>query len=134
MVGVKVCPNCGSTDVSRDSIGVAAMMGLDFGYRCGNCGYSSKLMPEVDPDELEEFQEEFEAENPEDYLDPEASTPDRTDGPGMLVGMFFVVLGLGSVPIAFQSSIGLVGSLLLPAGLYIIYRDRFQESSSGDMK
>lgn len=126
MVGVRVCPNCGSTDVSRDKVGVAAMMGLDFGYRCGNCGYASKLMPEIEPDELEEFQEEFEKENPEQYLDPENEVPER-DGPGIMIGLMFVLLGLGSIPVALSSGgVGFVGSLLLPAGFYIIYRDLFQ--------
>ncbi|MCJ7429325.1 MAG: TFIIB-type zinc ribbon-containing protein [Candidatus Nanohaloarchaeota archaeon QJJ-5] len=125
MVGVKVCPNCGSSDVSRDSVGVAAMMGLDYGYRCGNCGYAAKVMPEVDPDELESFQEEFEEKNPDDFLDADTKTPEAPDGPGMFVGIMFVLLGLGSVPIAFDASIGIAGSLLLPAGLYIIYKDKF---------
>lgn len=123
MTGIKVCPNCGSTDVERESSGVAAMMGLDFGYRCNTCDYTSKLFIEVEPDKLEDLQQELEEANPDTYLDPDTPVAETQTGPPTWIGIVFLLLGLGAIPAARLSFEGVFGVLLIPIGLYIIWRN-----------
>lgn len=121
---VKVCPNCGSTDVSVDRSDVIAVMGLDYGYKCGNCGFSSKLFPEVPVEKMEEYQQELEKQNPETYLNTEYERAgDGFSAGRALMGAVFILLGLGSLPMASQSIQGLLGAFLIPAGIYMLYRE-----------
>lgn len=124
MPDVKVCPNCGSTDVSREQSGVIAKMGLDFGWTCGSCGYSSKLFPEVPPDEVEAFRDDLEANQPDDHDVEEVARDSSSPGPGTAIGVLFIILGTGSLPIATTSFEGVVGGLLLPIGIYIIWQNQ----------
>ena len=52
---VRICPICGSTDVSPDfSIPAAVAAGALYMYRCNRCDYVGVLFPEVLVDELPE--------------------------------------------------------------------------------
>ena len=51
---VKVCPKCGSMDVSSDlSVQSYAQGGFFNNMVCNNCGYSGQLFPEVNADEVD---------------------------------------------------------------------------------
>lgn len=49
-MSVKVCPQCGSTDIiSRTMTGYITQPS----YTCNNCGFQSSIFPEVALDEIE---------------------------------------------------------------------------------
>lgn len=53
---IKICPNCGSTDVKLPPRGGDMLMTVrDYCERCGNMG----LFPEVDEEETEEFRKKL---------------------------------------------------------------------------
>jgi transcription elongation factor Elf1 len=120
----RVCPNCGSTDVSVDRSDVVGMLGLDYGYKCGNCGFSSKLFPEVPVEDMGEYQQELQEKNPDAYLqeeyEPTQKEPNRSRA---LMGGLFILLGAGSVPMVRVSLHGLFGAFLLPVGIYMLYQE-----------
>ncbi|MDY6771598.1 MAG: hypothetical protein SV186_06635 [Candidatus Nanohaloarchaea archaeon] len=119
----RVCPNCGSEDVSRTRSTVTGMLGLDNRYECGRCGYTGNLFPVMDEEETDEhreaLREEKSFEEMDDYEPPE--TP--VSGWRVVTGVVMVLLGLGSLPLASRSGTALVGSLLIPIGAMTIYRE-----------
>lgn len=56
----RICPKCGSVDVSFDfsnSAGIA--YGTPGKYKCGKCGFSAMIFPEIDKEETEEFRKQM---------------------------------------------------------------------------
>lgn len=48
-MNVKICPECGSTDIRRGKTNaVMQSFGEVSSYFCGKCGFASKVFPEVD--------------------------------------------------------------------------------------
>ena len=57
---VRVCPNCGSTDVKRDeSVPAAVQFGAPIGMICRSCGFKSPVFLEVNVDDLEKVREQL---------------------------------------------------------------------------
>ncbi len=131
MTDIRVCPNCGSEDVAVDRTGMAAKLGLDYGYKCGRCGFSGKLFPMIDADEVEDhreaLREEKDFEEMDDYVAPD---PEVSSGRFMM-GLVMLVLGLGSLPVAMRTLTGAIGALLVPIGLSVMYREVTNARSEG---
>lgn len=123
MADIRVCPNCGSDDVSVDRTGMAAKLGLDHGYECGRCGYSGKLFPLVDKDKADDHREALREEKSFDEM--EAYEPPELEArkSRFLMGLVMLALGLGSLPVAMRTLTGAIGALLIPIGLSVMYRE-----------
>lgn len=61
---VRVCPKCGSSDVSKD-LSLVALLGGGGGFECRNCGYKGQFFPEVEEEGLKEFREEVKGRDKE---------------------------------------------------------------------
>ncbi len=60
---VRVCPVCGSVDVSPDlTIPAAVASGALYGYRCNECGYSGIIFPEFSVEDAAMFARPSKAE------------------------------------------------------------------------
>jgi predicted nucleic-acid-binding Zn-ribbon protein len=55
-MGVKVCPKCGSTDVSFNFTNVYGLSAPN-NITCNKCGFQSFNFPEVDKKDLKRFRE-----------------------------------------------------------------------------
>ncbi len=64
----RFCPNCGSTWVEPDTSNraYASIGGNTNTWQCNDCNYTG-VMPEGDPEELDEEQEKIEFEPDEEY-------------------------------------------------------------------
>ncbi|PSG99563.1 MAG: hypothetical protein BRC28_03875 [Nanohaloarchaea archaeon SW_4_43_9] len=65
---VRFCPNCGSTDVEPDTSNQAEISfsgGNPNKWKCNECGYTG-LMPEGNPEEGFNLEQDFEGEEAED--------------------------------------------------------------------
>jgi len=49
---IKVCPQCGSTNLSHSNIGEGMLKD-----RCRNCGYEAPIFPEMTMEEAKKFKE-----------------------------------------------------------------------------
>lgn len=61
---VKICPKCGSTDIRTDFNNPAKISyGAPLDYKCLDCGFSSKIFPEVLEEEIINFKKKLKEES-----------------------------------------------------------------------
>ncbi|MBI2672750.1 hypothetical protein HYX19_00670 [Candidatus Woesearchaeota archaeon] len=57
---VKVCPNCGSTNITNDFSNAAKLkFGIELDKRCDSCGYSALSFPEVEESKIKDFKKKI---------------------------------------------------------------------------
>ncbi len=116
----RTCPECGSERIEQDMRSVLSYIGGERKYRCRECGYKGIIALEAGEGELEEFQNALEQED----LDPDSEEPVKSYSGWKKIGIGFVIflLGLGSIPRAFESIEGVIGSFLIFIGMGVMYR------------
>lgn len=61
---IQVCPQCGSTNVSRNSgIEAAAFHYANTVYKCDDCGFFAQAFPEMTKDNIKKFRKQLEIKN-----------------------------------------------------------------------
>ncbi len=110
---VRVCPNCGSTDIGHDSLSVISRLSLSGARECHSCGYAG-IFPEADPDDIEGF----------DGADADvqsAAAPDTAFRPRRaLSGGLLLLLGLAPVLYLSWGEGLLPGMLALAVGAAVL--------------
>lgn len=117
---ITVCPNCGSTDVRLERMNIANRLGLDTEFVCNNCGFTSKIFPELPIDKLEKYEKKLKEMDPDRYLQkryPEALK--KVNRKRLIAGAIFTLFGMSAIP-------GIGATYLAPlaliiAGIAIIY-------------
>jgi len=51
---IKVCPNCGSTNVERE-ITPSSALGVRNPFHCNNCNFEGELFPEIPKEKQNKF-------------------------------------------------------------------------------
>ena len=76
--GIKVCPNCGSTDILSNTYTGYITQPV---YVCNRCGYQNSIFPEVDIDEKQfgppQLEEDFETIDGDDVEEKERKKQDN---------------------------------------------------------
>lgn len=123
-MATRVCPNCGSTDISVDRSNVISMMALEQSYVCESCGYSG-IFPEVDSDRVtEQVAKIKERGRLSDIPEPDGPTTGR-----IFIGILFFVLGIPAalyMPWGGGKLAGLL-SILIGAGVFFEYVSHWQK-------
>lgn len=118
---VKACPNCGALDVHVSRENVVDMLGMDHEYSCGNCGFTSKLFPEIPAENVEAFEEAFAEEVGERYMNKGwGFSFSGSNHPRILVGALLVLFGLSAIPYPGGVSPITAAALLVIAGIVIL--------------
>jgi len=118
---VKACPNCGSLDVHVSRENVVDMMGMDHEYTCHNCGFTSKLFPEVPEDNVEEYEDAFQDEFGDRYLNRDWGFSVSGSNHGrIIVGALLVLFGASGLWFPGRVSPLLYGALVILAGIALI--------------
>ncbi len=112
----RVCPNCGSTDVSIDRGDMMSWFGLNTAYRCDDCGYNG-IFPEVANDEVDEQQLEIKKRG---RLEQDTATSGPKRG-RIIIGVLFLMLGIPSAIYATWGAGKLAGLLSLAIGAAIMF-------------
>ena len=108
---VMVCPKCKSPDIYRDTSNkLTGAMGLPSMYVCNVCGHSGPVFPEVDINELDNFEKEVDKKGLRDTTKDNSELIDTSYGKGIVRGYWKVI---GPLAIIF----GLV-FLLTPFNIY----------------
>ncbi|MDY6774356.1 MAG: hypothetical protein SVS85_04100 [Candidatus Nanohaloarchaea archaeon] len=109
---VRVCPNCGSTDIGHDSLSVISRLSLSGSMECRECGYTG-IFPEVAPEDAEEF--EGREEEVQD-LKGRAKTEQEFRYSRFGIGTLLFLLGIGASSYASWGNGLLAGLLALAVG------------------
>lgn len=118
---VQACPNCGALDVHVSRENVVDMMGLDHEYTCHNCGFTSKLFPEIPAENVEAFEETFAEEFEDRYLNQDwGFSLSGSNHPRILLGAVLVLFGLTAIPYPGMVSPLTAAAALLVAGVAIL--------------
>jgi hypothetical protein len=88
---VMVCPKCKSTDVYRDSSFKLEGVGLPAMYICGKCNYSGPVFPEVDVEDLEEFEKTVDEQNLRDTNEDKVELVDTRYGNFIVKGWWKII-------------------------------------------
>ena len=125
---VTVCPNCKSTDVAPDKDNKLIAMGAPLTYVCANCGHTGYSFPEVDLEELDDFEKEVHQQILDEAMSDDSPKVDvsygafvvriiwKLTGPLMLLAGIYL-LGVNTI-------VGIVAILL---GLFMIYAAYFHK-------
>ena len=111
-----VCPNCGSTDIGRDSSSVLSMVGLDHSRECRDCGYTG-IFPEVDRDKVRDQQHEIRKRGKIADAGKNAA-PSRSR---LYIGLLFLLVGIPSSLYATWRTGRLAGLLALAVGAAVLF-------------
>lgn len=126
MSGVKVCPNCGSTDLGHDSLSVISRLSLSGAKECRECGYSG-IFPQVPPEKVEAFRER----DREDEVVETAAEPQGLNYGRLALGALLFLLGVGASSFASWGNGLLAGLLALAVGAAVVVeeltKDRFRD-------
>ncbi len=118
---VQACPNCGSLDVHVSRENVVDMMGLDHEYTCHNCGFTSKLFPEVPEENVDAFEAAFEDTFEDRYLNRDwGFSISGSNHPRILVGALLALFGLAAVPFPGIVSPVVFAVVLIIAGIAVL--------------
>lgn len=118
---VQACPNCGSLDVHVSRENVVDMMGLDHEYTCHNCGFTSKLFPEIPADSVEEYEDAFQDTFEDRYLNRDwGFSLSGANHPRILLGALLVLFGLATPLFANVLSPLFFAAAVILAGIAII--------------
>lgn len=126
---VKVCPNCGSTDIrigQESTRKITDAFGIDSEFKCGNCGFSSYLFPEVPLSKLEEYEGNLEEISSDEVEGQEHTGFDKKAfAASILVVSFSITISstLAGFTDPLYSSIGYFAFLAII--LYLLYTGKF---------
>lgn len=112
----RVCPNCGSTDISIDRTELMSWFGLETSYRCDSCDYSG-IFPEVDNDDVDEQRTAIKKRG---RLKDTVADAGPTRG-RILFGIMFLILGIPSAMYATWGAGKLAGLLSIAIGSAIMF-------------
>jgi hypothetical protein len=125
MVSIKICPKCGSKDVEVDTSNIVGNIGaIPQGYVCNHCSFTSPFFPEIESENVEEFQEEFKKgqEDEPKHEDKTYSSVDIRYGnflvfwwkiTGVIMIILGIFLGLQFYPLFFLVLLGIIQLLIV---------------------
>lgn len=90
---MRICPACGSEDIEADRTNILAMLGMDRGYSCPECGYSGRLFLDIDGEKLEEAKEFLQERDAEDFKKKMMDHELGFNRGKLAFGVAFLVLG-----------------------------------------
>ena len=57
---VFICPRCGSVDIKINADHLTSVIGVTpIDHKCRNCGFTSKVFPEIESKDIQSFREEI---------------------------------------------------------------------------
>ncbi len=118
---MRICPSCGSENIRADRTNILAMLGMDRGYTCPECGYSGRLFLDIDDDKLEEAKEFLEERNTDEFKEKIMDYELGFNRGKFAFGMAFLLMGL---PLVFLMPVGLnffIGILSTFIGLVLVH-------------
>lgn len=126
---MRICPSCGSEDIRTDRTNILAMLGMDRGYTCPDCGYSGRLFLDIDGEKLEEAKDFLEERNTEEFKEKVMGYELDFNKGKFVFGIAFLLMG---VPLIFLMPLGLnffIGALSTFIGLALVYGEAKKLSS-----
>lgn len=95
----KICPKCGSTDIQNDySVAAEWAAGASPGFICAECGFVSKLFPEIEENKVEKFKAKIKPHSHKYIRLSDDYGKGYIYGVGKIVGPFLLITSL--IPIA----------------------------------
>lgn len=116
--GRRVCPRCGSTQISHDPTSVISRLSLDHTQQCEECGYTG-FFPVIAEEELDTFHEEV-VDNPEVEVEPAGTTGTRSRS-RLAIGILMLGMGLAASSTAAWGNGLLAGLLAMAVGAAVIF-------------
>ncbi|MFP4115751.1 MAG: hypothetical protein ACLFTQ_00895 [Candidatus Aenigmatarchaeota archaeon] len=120
---MKICPSCGSEEIRTDRTNFLALLGLDRGYSCPDCGYEGRLFLEIDEEMEDEAKEFFEERDTEDFKKELMDREMDFSRGRFLFGVVFLLLG---TPLIVLMSLGLnffIGVISVLIGLALLHSE-----------
>ncbi len=111
---MRICPSCGSEKIQADRTNILAMLGMDRGYSCPDCGYSGRLFLDIEEDRLDEAREFLKERDQEEFKKQVMDLELGLNRGKFLFGVAFLVMGvpLLTMPVGLNFAIGILSIVI----------------------
>ncbi len=118
---MRICPSCGSEKIETDRANFLALLGMERGYSCPECGYKGRLFLNIDGDRLDDAKEFLEERDSDEFKDMLMDQELGFNKGKLAFGLAFFLMG---VPLIVLMPMGLnffVGVLSTFIGLVLVH-------------
>ncbi len=118
---MKICPSCGSEKIKTDRANFLALIGMERGYSCTECGYTGRFFLDIDGEKLDEAKEFLEERDTEEFKEEIMEMELGFNKGKLAFGLAFFLMG---IPLILLMPLGLnffIGVLSTFIGLALIH-------------
>ncbi|MFP4116890.1 MAG: hypothetical protein ACLFQ8_01145 [Candidatus Aenigmatarchaeota archaeon] len=118
---MRICPSCGSEKIRTDRGNFLALIGMDRGYACTECGYKGSFFLDIEEEKLEEAKEFLQERDTEEFKEKMMNAELGFNKGKIVFGLAFFLMG---IPLILFMPLGLnffIGVLSIFIGLALIH-------------